>query len=491
MKQQALLNEARDLLTLFVTRVKAAAALGHTDINVISENVLLELFRIVFSLPGLRNVNQERKNFPGLDLADDATGIAFQVTATPGLAKVRETLQTVLQAGLQVKYPHVRVYVITEKQASYSQSSIDTVTQGQLVFDASADVLDYRDVLRLCGALSLADLEKAVEVLRVQFPQTGLDPQTRRAVLYLPTGVESVELNLVPIWFPETLYVVDFVEPRPETTLGEDKGRRRRRRKPDNPRRAVAKHIIERGFEVPEDFEINSNRIISFHDPTASDSLLAPYADAGTLTPITPREYFGYDEDQLRVFKSLLRRAFQRQIRSERISWQDERHLFFYSPQHGFDERVIPWKEDRAAVRTVFQRTMKNNKPDEVLTCKHLAFYVDFPLIEQAWYMAITPTWYFSRDGYRPDPFGAKRITWLKRQENDEQVHTHFRFICHRIRDIQERSLFEGIEHTNLIQIGNAQSFQNHPVLPDDLWKPPSTRRVGKPGDPEQVELLV
>jgi hypothetical protein len=491
MKQQALLNEARDLLTLFVTRVKGAAALGHTDINVISEGVLLELFRIVFSLPDLRNLNHERKNFPGLDLAADTAGVAFQVTSTPDLAKIKETLQTVLQAGLQDKYPRVRVYVITEKQASYSQASLDAVTQGRLVFDASNDVLDYRDLLRLCGTLSFANLEKAVEVLRVQFPQSGPDSQTRKAGVYLPTGFESVDLNLVPIWFPDTLYVADFVDPKAELTEGKGKGGARRRRRPANPRHAVAKAIIQRGLDVPEDFEINNNRLITFHDPTASGSLLAPYVDAGTLTPILPREYYAYDEDQLRVFKSLLRRAFQRQIRAERISWQDERHLFFYSPVHGFDERKIPWKEDRAAERTVFQRTMKNNKPDEVLTCKHLAFYVDFPFIETVWYMAITPTWYFSRDGYRPDPFGAKRISWLKRQENDQQVHTHFRFICHRIRDIQERSLFDGVDRASVVQIGDAQSFPNHPVLPDDLWKPPSTRGTGKPGDPEQVELPV
>jgi hypothetical protein len=491
MQQQVLLNEARDLLTLFVTRIKASAALGHTDINTISENVLLEFFRIVFTLPGLRNLNHERKNFPGLDLADDTAGVAFQVTATPDIQKVKETLQAVLQAGLETKYPRIRLYIITEKQASYSQTSIDAVTQGRLNFDVSTDILDYRDVLRICGTLTLANLEKTVEILRAQFPQQSSESQARIAGVYLPTGVESVELNLVPIWFPDTLYVADFVDPGVEPTTAKGAGRKRRRKKPDNPRRAVAKGIIKRGFDVPEDFEINNNQIITFHDPTASGSLLAPYADAGTLTPIVPREYYAYDEDQLHVFKSLLRRAFQRQIRSERVSWQDEKHLFFYSPVRGFDDRVIQWTEERAASRTVFQRTMKNNKPDEVLTCKHLAFYVDFPFIENVWYLAITPTWYFSRDGYRPDPFGAKRISWLKRQENDQQVHTHFRFICHRIREIQERSLFDGIEHTNLIQIGNAQSFPNHPMLPDDMWRPPSVRRAGKPGDPEQVELLV
>lgn len=174
--------KARDLLSVFVTRVKGAATLGHTDINVISESVLRDLFRIVFSLPGLRNLNHERRNFPGLDLADDATGVAFQVTATPDLAKVKETLETVLRAGLEAKYPRVRIYVITEKQASYSLSAIDAVTQGRLTFDAGTDVLDYRDVLRMCGTLSLEDLERAVSILRTQFPETTIDSPRRGGI---------------------------------------------------------------------------------------------------------------------------------------------------------------------------------------------------------------------------------------------------------------------------------------------------------------------
>jgi hypothetical protein len=491
MQQQKLINEARDLLSVFVTRVKGAAALGHTDINVISESVLRDLFRVVFSLPGLRNLNHERKNFPGLDLADDTTGVAFQVTATPDLAKVKEALETVLRAGLEVKYPKVRIYVITEKQASYSQAAIDTVTNGRLIFDASTDVLDYRDVLRMCGTLSFEDLERAVSILRTQFPETSIDSSPRKTGLNLPVGVESVELNLVPIWFPDTLFIADFVNPKGDDETAEKQARKRRRRKPANPRRVVAKAILARGYEVPEDFEIHGNRLITFHDPTTQGSHLAAFVDAGTLTPIRPHEYYGGDEDQLHVFKSLLRRALQRQIRPERVSWQDQHHLFFYASAHDSGERMIAWQGDHAASRTVFKRTMKNNKPTEVLTCKHLAFYVDFPLINGVWYMAIAPTWYFSRDGYRPDPFGAKRISWLKRQENDQQVDTHFRFICHRIRAIQEQSLFDGVEHTNIIQIGDAQSFPNHPLLPDDLWKPPSAPRTAKPGDPEQAELSV
>lgn len=82
MRKQTLLTGARDLLALFIHKVEGSKALGFTDLNKISEGFVLELFRELFSLPALRDLNEEQENFPGLDLGDDTKGIAFQVTAT-------------------------------------------------------------------------------------------------------------------------------------------------------------------------------------------------------------------------------------------------------------------------------------------------------------------------------------------------------------------------------------------------------------------------
>jgi hypothetical protein len=489
MRQQQLLNEARDLLAQFVSRVKGSTAMGHTDINVISETFLTELFREVFALPALRNLNQDRRNFPGLDLADDTAGVAYQITATTDISKIKASLETSINAGLHVRYPRIRVYILTEKQARYSQDAIDSVTKGNLDFDCGRDIQDYRDVLRACAGLQLSQLERVVALLRNQIAPPTSSMGSKSDVRLL-VGFESVALNLVPIWFPKTLYVADFVEP-PSPVTGSDGRPRRRRAQSPNSRKTVSKDIMDRGFEVPEDFEVHSNRVISFHDPSAKDSLLQPYIDAGTLTEITPKVYYAADDDQLNVFKSLLRRALQRQLRPEHVRWQDKKHMFFYGAGHKFEERMVAWKEERAAMRTVFQKTMKKNKPDEILTCKHLAFYVDFHLIEGAWFIAITPTWYFSRDGYRPDRFAAKRISWLKRQENDQQVHTHFRFICYRMRELQEGSLFHEQHDVTLIQIGDPISFPNHPRIPDQLWKPPSRPAADDPNGPFQPTLDV
>jgi hypothetical protein len=487
MRRQTLLNEARDLMALFVNQVRGSTAVGHTDINKVSERFLVELFREVFALPDLRDLNAEKANFPGLDLASDASSTAFQITATTDVQKVKDTLRTVLDRGLHTKYPQIRIYVLTEKRVSRAQRSIDQLTQGRLRFELAKHVLDFRDVLRAIDRLETEQLERVVGILKRNFAHSPTTPSVP-VVRVPPAGTEPVELNLLPISFPGTLYLADHVAPR---TTVIDQPRRRHGRRPKRPasaRQLVVQDIMHRGFDAPEDFEIHGDQLISLHDPTEAGSALLPYLDAGTLTPLSPAEFYGIDDDHLRLFKSLLRRALQRQLRPEFIHWQHEGRLFFFAPSNAFDERLVAWKEERMSERVVFQATMKKDKPEEVLTCKHLAFYVDFHLIQQAWYMAITPTWYFSIDGYRRDNYGAKRISWLKRQENDLQVHTHFRFISHHLRVLQEQSLFDGPHPRTFIRISDPLRFRNHPYLPDHLWNPQGPRT---PRDDGQGSLAI
>ena len=474
MRRQTLLIEARDLLTLFINRVRGSSVLGHTDLNKISEGFVLELFREVFTLPGLRDLNEERDNFPGIDLGDNASGTAFQVTATADIEKVKATLTTILEAGLEVIYPNIRIYILTEKKVSRAQRTIDKLTAGRLRFDVEKHILDFRDVLHACRSLEVGHLDRVVSILKRHLldSPTLVAPASNSA---LPIGHEPVELNLLPISFPDILYIADYIEPPPETRTF---GRRPRRARRASPRHIVVQDIMQRGFDAPEDFEVHGQRLISLHDPTAPGSPLTPYTDLGTLTELAPSAYYKTDADQLRVFKSLLRRALQRQLRPEFIFWQHEMRLFFYAPVNEFDTRKVVWEEERTSERTVFQATMKKDKPEEVLTCKHLAFYVDFHIIDGLWYMAIAPTWYFSRDGYQPDGFGAKRISWLKRQEHDQQVHTHFRFVCHHLRVLQERSLFDGPHSRTFIRVGDSIRFRDHPYLPDHLWNPPGPRET-------------
>jgi len=175
-------------MALYVQEAKNLSAMSLTDISAASDMFLLELFRELFDLPHLRNVNADKPNFPGIDLGDEVAGRAFQITADPSLAKVLSTLQTSIKHGVHETYPHIQVYVVTEKQGSYKQSSIKAVTGKVLKFDGRKDVLDCRDVLK---AFKLLELDKAEKVAAVIRKHT-----TFKGAVSSPEDVEALERDI-------------------------------------------------------------------------------------------------------------------------------------------------------------------------------------------------------------------------------------------------------------------------------------------------------
>jgi len=60
--------------------------------NRLIEDLLLPVFRIVLKAPQLRNLNKAGVNFPYIDLADELSRIAVQVTTERTAAKVTDNL---------------------------------------------------------------------------------------------------------------------------------------------------------------------------------------------------------------------------------------------------------------------------------------------------------------------------------------------------------------------------------------------------------------
>ena len=77
----------RELMTRFVTEIKVAGAMDKTDINRVSENVLVPLLSEIYGHTELKNLNVDRSNFPAIDLGDEKTGIVYQITSTANSRK--------------------------------------------------------------------------------------------------------------------------------------------------------------------------------------------------------------------------------------------------------------------------------------------------------------------------------------------------------------------------------------------------------------------
>ena len=160
-------------MSIFVTQIKGSAALSRTDINKVSETVLIPLFAEVYGFSNLRNLNStERANFPAIDLADDVAKVAIQITSRKDLGKVKDTLLKFKKHELYRKYDRLFIYVLTEKQRSYDRNSCKEIVQDKFDFDPDKNILDYRDVLREIDGFQIEKTRRIQEVLEANFGES-------------------------------------------------------------------------------------------------------------------------------------------------------------------------------------------------------------------------------------------------------------------------------------------------------------------------------
>jgi hypothetical protein len=180
-------NRITELMSKFVIQIKGTTAIGRTDLNRVSETILIPLFAELYGYKNLKNLNySEGPNYPGIDLGDEIARVAFQITATPTGQKVKNALQKFVRYELYKQYDRLVVYVLTERQNSYS--SYPEITGGNLVFDAHKDILDYRDVLKEVAAFQIDKARRVQDILEANFgegtPQTDEWKTITREISY-------------------------------------------------------------------------------------------------------------------------------------------------------------------------------------------------------------------------------------------------------------------------------------------------------------------
>lgn len=484
MKHQDLINELRASLSELVANVQGASAMQMYDYHRLVEGVVLGLFREIFNLPKLRNLNStERKNFPAVDLADDSERIAIQVTATPNLEKVKDTLTTFVRHDLTSSYDRLVIYVLTLKQSSYSQSAIDPIVRDHLDFQVDRDILDYRDLLAKVVDLTPNKVRAAIDVLE-SYKRGGKEAGLEDIDFDPPKSLENVSLNLVELFFPSELFLGNVL---PEITPRGRSGRAR------GERNSIREHLKVAGLRAPTDFEYSANTVITFHPLDQRNNPFGPIVDIGTVTPIHPNEFCDIDEDHERIFKSLLRHCLQNKLYKHQVKWQHDDGLFIFVPREEGDLlREEIWIGQKQASRRVFERKLNKNDPEKTFVCKHFAFSVDFFRTEGRWFAALTPNWYFSYgDGYRRSRFADQSLSWLKRRENNRTVADHFRFLVSWLSKLDADDLFSSnMTNPSQLSFGDVLRFNNHPALDDDLWLPIKDELIDDSGLFQEAKLF-
>src|SRR5258706_10800581 len=222
MKLLNIQNRIADLMTIFTTQIRAAAAMRRTDINHVSETILVPLFAEIYGYKNLKNLNfTENDNYPGIDLGDEVAKVAFQITSTTKSDKIKSTLRSFVEHELYKKYDRLIVYILTEKQSTYSGRGYEKIIQGRFLFNKDTDIWDYRDVLKSVVPFQIDKAKKVQHILEANFGD-GSEPLIQEVS---EPRTETEYLNLLEIFFPESLYIADLALERAKIIANSQSGR--------------------------------------------------------------------------------------------------------------------------------------------------------------------------------------------------------------------------------------------------------------------------
>ncbi len=179
------IGEIVDGLGDIARQVDTRTKLNLPDLNIFIENFFKTALSLLLDI-NLENMNKERSNFPGLDLADASSGWAFQITSQKTSAKVNETLTKITDEQL-CTYKNIRVLVVGSKQSSYSLDKDQMLRTGF----TEDDVLDVDDLCKLAMDLPLNRLQSLFEHVRSETARVKIELEVPDEEGKYPTTVDD------------------------------------------------------------------------------------------------------------------------------------------------------------------------------------------------------------------------------------------------------------------------------------------------------------
>ena len=405
--------------------------------------------------------------------------MAFQVTSTKTTPKINHTIKQFLKYELEDRYNQLYCYILTEKQDSYKINN-KGFEKSNFEFIPDRDILDYRDLLRRIQGFEIDKINRIKAILEEQFSveeKLKSSRQEHTSVVSDPwksqlVNKETLYSNLLKIKFPQKLYIgtLDFDR---KAVLKDSRCEGGSFLKNSAPIRQVAREALyQKGYRYANDWTCHENKIITFHDLSDNFNPLLQIVDEGTVEEFDTDDFFLIDSDHVNVFKGLLHFCLQRFLYQKKVEWKHQDRVFVFMPETGeLKKREIGWHSKINATRTVFE-IYPNKKSGGIYYCKHLAFKTFYRRYNDEWFMEIIPNWYITFDGYKKSYYGYEKVKWLKRQERNQQVFNHLKFIVFFLKEKEQQMQIDGQKEQpqGFLKFCDLATFVGHPNIDDNDW---------------------
>jgi hypothetical protein len=461
MRQLTVENSLREVITRLERQVELATAQGRTDINLALEDAFIPILKATYNLPNLVNLNRKRKNYPGIDLGDDHDRVAFQITSTTTLDKVKSTVQQFMDRAYYNSFDELYVLMLTPKQSSYRQAAIDGLLTDQLSFNCKKHIIDLGDLLREVSALRVTAQERILREFEHILGETEAFISFSADTIETPTTITS---NLQAIELPASVYVA-------ELTIDDKAVITRAKAELNYGGRSTNRRSTIKMALLLEDVETDAwvyydGRIFAFEDMEQTG--VAAIIDAGSIERLNVADLSDSPEiENVNILKQLLVAQTQERLKGKQVRLHSKDRFFFFGPSlEGQKERKEAWIGKKRSERRVYKVIQQKKDPTKVAHHQHLSFDLSFIRFEDAWYAEIVPSWYYSFNGYRRSNWHEDLLSKQKRQERNSTVRDQVRFVAYFLASLTEdRVDTSDIRYRSLIEFETNQGAEAEALM--------------------------
>jgi hypothetical protein len=217
-----------------------------------------------------------------------------------------------------------------------------------------------------------------------------------------PPKQETLYSNLLRVSrFPERLYVA-----RTDYRTGQD----------------VRAKLDEMDAREEREWFAKYKSIVSFND--LSEWPWDEICERGTVEAFDSEEWaYSEDPDARGDFVQLLNRCLGAKAYALGLRYDKDHRCNYFKATRNLGDRKLSYKSVvNETTRTVFKRYAKKGNPNETAYYRHSAFEGRFKRFDGTWYLEITPTYHFTRDGWRPSAFYEDNLTGIKQLETNQAL---------------------------------------------------------------------
>lgn len=225
----------------------------------------------------------------------------------------------------------------------------------------------------------------------------------RDAGLYLAPAPKREQLytNLLRIDLPSRLYIGSTDQRKPWQVYD------------------ITKRL---GVHIGPEWYLTKKLILSFYN--LGEYPWTHVCDQGTVEEHETAEWSDtQDQDRRNELTALLNQTVRGKLHHANVEYHDRYEYFYALPTKDLTTRSIRYRSlTREVRRAIFQGYPSKKDPKTISYYRHAALQTQLFQFHTTWYLALTPTYHYTRDGYRVSPYREEQLKGIKRLERNGAV---------------------------------------------------------------------